>query len=144
MKAYDFICKKEISYRDGKELDVSLVANDTINTTLMIARGYRNVKLLSDEEFNQFQLIDEQIKPFRNFLVGTVNREDIVLASAKAGYLTSAYSKSQSISWFTNDMDENDFLFKDGDYIQLNRMSKLGMGIMFYLKNMVDFSLIKE
>ena len=78
------------------------------------------------------------------FLAGRkrFTRNDVLLAASRSAYITSVIQsgKLEEFRLFDNDIQIEDYLFPEKPENQLNKLSKLPGGVLYYLKNAYDLT----
>jgi hypothetical protein len=128
-ESFEATVKKEIAYR-GKNMEVSTVLHDIVNTSLMIASMGKFFDPKGD-----FKHIHTGLTQLKSFIYGGAFRiDEAVLASAKAAYLAAAFLASYNgdIPRWQEGNNVTDYTINSTDYNFLNKRKNVPGGALFY------------
>lgn len=134
---------KEIAYLHEENFKIDDVYSDIRNTSFLLAYGLLR-KLTDTESNNKYRIFERGRIALNSFLPGRkrFTRNDVLLAASRAAYITSIiqFEKLEEFRLFDNDIPIEDYLFPEKSENQLNKLSKLPGGVLYYLKNAYDLT----
>lgn len=137
---YELICNKQIIYRNLK-ITKKETLNDTINTTMMLSFG--RLKYFKEEvDRNKYYEIEKGITKFRQFPNNmSFNPDHVLIASCKAAYLALIINSGLSKTFirYNEKMNINEYLITKKEYSKLNKLKALPNGVLYYLKNLIEY-----
>ena len=134
--------QKEIDYLQ-ENIKIGDVYSDIRDTSFLLAYGFLN-KLKEKEDIAKYKFIEKGLAALNSFLPGTkrFTRLDVLIAASRSAYITSIIQsgKLEEFKLFDNSIQIDNYLFPEKPQNQLNKLSKLPGGILYYLKQAYDLT----
>lgn len=139
-ETFKISAQKEIDYLQ-ENIKIGDVYSDILNTSFLLAYGFFN-KLKDKESIAKYQIFERGLAALNSFLPGRkrFTRNDVLLAASRSAYITSVIQsgKLEEFKLFDIGIQIDDYLFPEKPENQLNKLSKLPGGVLYYLKNTFD------
>jgi hypothetical protein len=141
-ETFKISAEKEIDYLQ-ENIKIGDVYSDILNTSFLLASGFLN-RLKDKESVGKYKFFGKGLAALNSFLPGTkrFTRLDVLLAASRSAYITSIIQtgKFEEFKLFDNIIQIDDYLFSEKPENQLNKLSKLPGGVLYYLKQAYDIT----
>jgi predicted nucleotidyltransferase component of viral defense system len=141
-ETFKISAQKEIDYLQENN-KIGDVYSDILKTSFLLATGFLN-KLKDKESNAKYKFFERGLAALNSFLPGTkrFTRFDVLLAASRSAYITSIIQtgKLEEFKLFDNSIQIDDYLFSEKPENQLNKLSKLPGGVLYYLKQAYDLT----
>lgn len=141
-ETFKISAQKEIDYLQ-ENIKIGDVYSDILKTSFLLASGFLN-KLKDKESIGKYKIFEKGLAALNSFLPGTkrFTRLDVLIAASRSAYITSIIQtgKLEEFKLFDNSIQIDDYLFSEKPENQLNKLSKLPGGVLYYLKQSYDLT----
>ena len=141
-ETFKLSAQKEIDYLQ-ENIKIGDVYSDIRNSSSLLAYGFLS-KLKEKEDIAKYKFFEKGLAALNSFLPGTkrFSRLNVLLAASRSGYISSIIKtgKLEEFKLFDNNIQIDDYLFTEKPENQLNKLSKLPGGVLYYLKLAYDLA----